>query len=130
MAYAKIEDRRAASSRNYYENKQVYIDKSRARKKRLYNGVVATAKDRPCADCHLKFPLVCMDFDHVLGEKEFNIASGYEQVSLERLLKEIAKCEVVCANCHRIRTAKRVSRAVGPAHTTAGYEPANQSGTL
>jgi hypothetical protein len=44
-----------------------------------------------------------MDFDHVRGRKLFNIGASLSTVSLVRLLKEIAKCEIVCANCHRLR---------------------------
>jgi hypothetical protein len=51
-----------------------------------------------------------MDFDHRPGEKKlFAMGSAGVQVrvSLEGLLAEIAKCDVVCANCHRIRTYHR-----------------------
>lgn len=64
-------------------------------------------KDVPCADCGGRFPAVCMDFDHldnkVLGVSQM-VHRGY---ALEAILAEIAKCEVVCANCHRVRTATR-----------------------
>lgn len=59
-------------------------------------------KDRPCADCGGRFPPECMDFDHVRGKKAFDI--GKSNFTLARLASEIKKCEVVCANCHRIRT--------------------------
>lgn len=46
-----------------------------------------------------------MDFDHVRGEKELPIANALaHNVDLKLIAKEIEKCEVVCANCHRIRT--------------------------
>ncbi len=46
-----------------------------------------------------------MDFDHVRGEKKFNLGSVLAlNVSAEILDEEIAKCDIVCANCHRIRT--------------------------
>src|SRR5882672_6570793 len=64
-------------------------------------------KSAPCADCGGRFPPECMDFDHLHGEvKLFEVGSG---VSRKRaiLQAEIAKCELVCANCHRIRTRKR-----------------------
>src|SRR6266571_654152 len=71
MAYKRIADRRAASKRNYSANKQVYIEKSKRRKIRLYEEVIVPAKSKPCVDCKIQFPVVCMDFDHVRGEKEF-----------------------------------------------------------
>lgn len=59
----------------------------------------------PCADCGRTFPAVCMDFDH-LGDKKFSVANGIVY-SRPRLQAEIDKCEIVCANCHRIRTQNR-----------------------
>src|SRR4051794_32066082 len=73
----------------------------RARKRAFINA----AKDVPCADCGVRFPTCAMDFDHVRGTKAFNI--GNTLVSFARLETEIAKCEVVCSNCHRIRTHER-----------------------
>lgn len=61
--------------------------------------------ETPCADCKQTFDPVCMDFDHVRGVKRKKIVQlvndGY---SKDVILEEIAKCELVCANCHRIRT--------------------------
>lgn len=65
-------------------------------------------KDQPCTDCKKKFPPVCMDLDHVRGEKVRNISalvSGAYKGEL--IVEELRKCEVVCANCHRIRTHQR-----------------------
>lgn len=73
--------------------------------RRLY---VNQLKDNPCMDCGLKFPPVCMDFDHVRGEKLFNISKLAKRFyKMETLKEEIAKCDLVCACCHRIRTANR-----------------------
>lgn len=64
-------------------------------------------ESRGCADCGGKYPYWVLDFDH-LGEKEFNL-SAYRQVTvnLEKVKKEVSKCEVVCANCHRTRSYTR-----------------------
>ena len=59
----------------------------------------------PCADCGKHYPYYVMQFDH-LRDKLFNIASNtgkYKNV----LLAEIDKCEIVCANCHAVRTYNR-----------------------
>ncbi len=65
----------------------------------------AELKSQPCTDCGQCFPPCCMDFDHVIGSKTDNISRMIQQqYSLERVKEEIAKCELVCANCHRIRT--------------------------
>lgn len=62
-------------------------------------------KSNPCADCGQTFDPVCMDFDH-LGDKDFAMATA-KQRSTESILKEVAKCDIVCSNCHRLRTKKR-----------------------
>jgi hypothetical protein len=69
--------------------------------------VVAAAKAVPCSDCKRRFPAVCMDFDHVRGEKDFDVSTAGRWTSIAVLEAEIAKCEVVCSNCHRLRTEYR-----------------------
>lgn len=63
-------------------------------------------KNRPCMDCGGSFPPECMDFDHVRGEKVINVGLLVEDTTGKREI-EIAKCDLVCANCHRIRTKLR-----------------------
>lgn len=60
-------------------------------------------KKQPCTDCKQFFEPICMDFDHVRGEKKFNISQG-KSYKKEVIMEELTKCELVCANCHRFRT--------------------------
>ena len=61
-----------------------------------------------CIDCNGDFPPECMDFDHVRGVKLNNVGTMVTHGhSRERVMEEIAKCDLVCANCHRIRTKSR-----------------------
>lgn len=61
----------------------------------------------PCTDCGEGDPVV-LEFDHVRGVKRFTIGNNVTTRSLKAVKAEIAKCDVVCANCHRRRTAQRV----------------------
>lgn len=46
-----------------------------------------------------------MDFDHARGIKEFELRTvSKTNISRKRILEEVAKCDVICSNCHRIRT--------------------------
>lgn len=47
-----------------------------------------------------------LEFDHVKGAKKYNISRMYK-LSLARIQKEIAKCEIRCANCHRMKTMRQ-----------------------
>jgi hypothetical protein len=61
----------------------------------------------PCVDCGEGDPDV-LEFDHVRGEKVNNVTTLFRtNRSWAMVEREIAKCEVCCANCHRRRTAKR-----------------------
>jgi hypothetical protein len=62
-----------------------------------------------CTDCGLTGPAEALEFDHLpeLGVKLFNLSSACLGKTWEQIEVEIAKCEVVCANCHRVRTAAR-----------------------
>jgi len=98
---------RAAKKRWYEENKQVYLD----RNKRLYEekrARLTELKNAPCADCGLRYPPFVMDFDHREDvEKLGNVGALLRKWSWKRLLTEIEKCDIVCANCHRVRSARR-----------------------
>ncbi len=60
----------------------------------------------PCVDCHNN-NIVVLDFDHVRGTKRYNVSAMLRTGhSWKGILKEIDKCDVRCANCHRIKTAK------------------------
>lgn len=83
--------------------------KYRNAQKERYRKVVRDAKSKPCADCGNSYPSYVMDFDHRDGEEKlFNIGMMVStRPSMEAFLAEIAKCDVVCSNCHRIRTWNR-----------------------
>lgn len=59
-----------------------------------------------CLDCGVPGPAVVLTFDHVRGTKCFNIGSRWD-VSVDKFNEELAKCEVVCFNCHMIREERR-----------------------
>lgn len=64
----------------------------------------ALKEGKPCVDCGGVFPPECMDYDHRdKTTKSFNIAKSL-LMSEAKITEEIAKCDLVCANCHRIRT--------------------------
>jgi hypothetical protein len=104
------EKQRSAKRRYYDANPDVYSAK-RVKRQRELASLIHAAKDRPCADCGGKFPHYVMDFDHRDGEEKlFNVGRG--RMGKARVIAEMAKCDVICANCHRIRTAIRSGWAV------------------
>ena len=59
----------------------------------------------PCRDCGVSYPYYVMDYDHRdPSEKIACVRTMSDHASLAKCLTEIAKCDLVCANCHRERT--------------------------
>lgn len=107
--HAVNREQRNAAKRIYYaKNRSVLTSAMQEYRARL-RAIILTAKATGCVDCGLKDPRA-LDFDHVRGTKSFTISYG--DYSPSRLLEEIAKCDVRCANCHRIQTAERRARWV------------------
>ena len=71
--------------------------------------IIAEAKKDGCVDCglvNLEYPQI-FEFDHVRPGKVLPVSGWLNRGTEKDLLDEIARCEVVCANCHRIRTVTR-----------------------
>jgi|SRR5882672_9824705 len=116
--YKQNKDRLDADNAEYIRNRKVtdpeYKERKRqqardAQRKRRqkHKAIWHAALDQPCVDCGVELPPQVMEFDHVRGEKLFNICRSYNgkdlYVSYEMLHAEIAKCDVRCPNCHRLR---------------------------
>jgi hypothetical protein len=100
-----------AYDKAYYKN-----NKSRQEKQRGYNEKALERNrkfvwdflaESECVDCGESNPIV-LEFDHVRGTKEVEIGKAVHRlVSIAKIQKEIDKCEVRCANCHRKVTHQR-----------------------
>jgi hypothetical protein len=95
---------------HYRRNKRQYLDRN-ARAYKKHRELIRQAKSGPCTDCGIQYPFYVMDFDHRDGAtKEFAL-NAVARMTRANILKEIAKCDVVCANCHRERTYQRLLQA-------------------
>lgn len=96
---------------HYNNNKTYYIEKASRNNKNyklLAIKLIIQEFSRGCIDCGNK-DIRVLEFDH-LKDKSENISSLLgKSASIDKIKKEIAKCEVVCANCHNIRTSIRAN---------------------
>lgn len=103
----------AGQIRVHAENGDLCRDRIRRRATRLRDRnralVVGYLLEHPCVDCGEDDPVV-LDFDHVRGIKVANVSFlVFRLKDWSVILEEIAKCDVVCADCHRRRTASRAN---------------------
>lgn len=97
---------RANWKRWYDNNKKVHIARVRRnekdRKRRMKEWFDAYKASLKCEACGFAHP-AALDFHHKTGPKEFSIGlRSHSGWSIDRVKKEIEKCVVLCANCHRI----------------------------
>lgn len=74
------------------------------KRREINRTIIRTAKAVPCADCGNYYPYYVMEFDHLDPSQKVNNVGWMLGGSTDALRDEIAKCDVVCANCHRVRT--------------------------
>ncbi len=78
--------------------------------------------DKPCTDCRNVFHFSAMQWDHLPGFGKLSEVSELVRCgpSRARILAEIAKCELVCANCHAVRTyTRRLTESSSPGGETS-----------
>jgi hypothetical protein len=77
--------------------------------------LVQAHKHSPCADCGQRFFPAAMDFDHVpgRGKKLFSLSRVPRAADETMVRREMKKCDLVCSNCHRVRTSSRAGMRVG-----------------
>ena len=104
---------RAAWEKKHRAEDSVYLEKRRQqardaqqRRRLAKKQLLYSVRNVPCIDCGVRLPPEIMDLDHVRGKKEFNLggaAGSNVYRSIEAMKVEIAKCDVRCPNCHRLR---------------------------
>jgi hypothetical protein len=103
--------RKAYDKEWYQKNKEKRCRQIREKNKKTFHAnrekVVRYLDLHPCVDCGEK-DIVVLDFDHRAGEQKVRAIGSMlpKFYSWEKIEKEIQKCDVRCANCHRRRTAK------------------------
>lgn len=91
----------------YRKNRQAQIERCVRRRKKKHDEVRAfliDQKSKPCTDCGNEYHWFAMDFDHVRGKFMDISLMVSRHFPLDKVKAEIGKCELVCSNCHRLRT--------------------------
>lgn len=107
---SKSKEAQAEYSRRHYEKNKAKVKKkvrawNKAQAEKHKKLIRELKETTPCADCGEVYPYFVMDFHHI-AEKTFDVSRSVcgGKVSTNKLLTELDKCVVLCANCHRIRT--------------------------
>ena len=112
--FSYCRDCRRTYDRWYYDTRgrQARLARERKRIRALRAWMAALKSGVPCADCGQTFPSFVMHWDHLPEfEKVGSISELVGNRSRPVVLEELKKCELVCANCHVLRTIERAGRS-------------------
>lgn len=111
-AFARYRDRHQWWCRSCFADyqaarRQLNAAQLDARRQRAHEQALSHLRNHPCSDCGLT-DVVVLEFDHVRGQKRREVSVLVNRAaSVAVLAEEMAKCDVVCVNCHRLRTLRR-----------------------
>ena len=105
--------RRAYDRRYYHEGgKDARNARNKKRMRAARAWMTSLKAGVACADCGQTFPAYVMHWDHLPGfEKIESISVLVGRFPRTLVLEELKKCELVCANCHVLRTIRRAGRS-------------------
>ena len=96
----------------YRRNRKRVVGKTSARRRLICLWLREYKSLKPCVDCGAVYPHYVMDLDHRDPEtKVDHLSNMVRRKGLGAVKAEVEKCDLVCANCHRIRTFERLSRS-------------------
>lgn len=91
------------SSQKYYAKNKAAVYKNARKQIEAKEAFVRNYKKKPCQRCGIEYPHFVMDLHHrEPGEKVAKIGKIVRQRSWQALIEELNKCDVLCANCHRL----------------------------
>jgi hypothetical protein len=112
--FSYCRDCRNAYDRQYYNDRgrPARLARQRAHNNAARAWMASLKEGIPCSDCGEVFPVWVMHWDHLPEfEKKGDVSVMVQSRTREVVLEEIEKCELVCANCHVMRTVARATRA-------------------
>lgn len=109
MPYKDPEKQKKAQRESTVRNRDIRRIRQKARRKGLRDYIDSQKEGVPCADCGKCFHKSAMHYDHLPG---FVKVAGIREMvnrfqSKQMIEAEIKKCEIVCANCHAVRSYDR-----------------------
>lgn len=107
LKWCSVKCKRRSWKKRNAEKMRGYIREARRSQRAEIKQYIFESKKKPCMDCGATYHPFVMDYDHARGKKN-GLVSAMGLHGWKSLKEEIAKCDLICANCHRIRTWSRL----------------------
>lgn len=115
MPYKDPEKQKAAQRSSYERTRVKHLERSNLSRNERKKWIDSLKAGKSCTDCNGLFPPYVLDFHHRdSSTKIMSIANAVINRSKAFVEEELLKCDLTCANCHRIRTHGDNARFVDP----------------
>lgn len=105
MPYKDPEKQKAAQRASYEKTKTARMTKQAKDRKEFRAWMLTLKAGKPCTDCLETFHPAAMHWHHRPGEHKIgSVANLALKLNRQLILDEIAKCDLICANCHAVHT--------------------------
>jgi len=110
MPYKDPEKQKEAQKRSYINNLEKNKAKNKTYRENVRNYVREQKESSPCLDCGIQYPYYVMEYDHIKDDKVKTVSWLASAGTMNQVIEEIKKCDLVCSNCHKIRTWNRLQK--------------------
>lgn len=108
MTFKDEAERKKYQADYYQRNKEAYAVAAKARRKARNDYVIKLKSENPCVDCGKFYHYCQMQYDHIGTDKVTEVSKLVKNGTIDKIQAEIDKCELVCANCHALRSWQRL----------------------
>ena len=110
MPYKDPKKQKEAQRKSYLKNINKNKIKNKTYREKVRQYVREQKESNACMDCGVRYPYYVMEYDHTEDNKIKSVANITSNGSLNQVIEEISKCDLVCSNCHKARTWKRMQK--------------------
>lgn len=110
MPYKDKNKQKEAQRRSYLKNIDKNKKKNKTYREKVREYVRQQKESEPCMDCGIKYPYYVMEYDHTESNKVKTVSLLSSTGTMDQVVSEIQKCDLVCSNCHKIRTWNRLQK--------------------
>ena len=110
MPYKDRQKQKEAQRRSYLKNIEKNKEKNKTYRENVRDYLRKQKESNPCMDCGIKYPYYIMEYDHTEDNKVKSVSWLASSGTMSQVIEEIAKCDLVCSNCHKYRTWNRLQK--------------------
>lgn len=110
MPYKDPAKQKDAQRKSYLKNLDKNKEKNKTYRENVRDYVRKQKESDPCMDCGNSYPYYIMEYDHTEDNKLKTVSYLASTGTMNQVVEEINKCDLVCSNCHKARTWSRLQK--------------------